>query len=78
MAEALELITAGEMRELLRAVYGREGEGKLPGVVARGLRDPALALGASGRARPHPLWLAAFLLALVMLGSFVIFTGLER
>ncbi len=72
-----QLIDAERMRELLRAIYAEDAEASLPSAFARALRDPAMPLDAVGRSRPHPLWLALFLIALVAAASFFVFTLLE-
>jgi hypothetical protein len=78
MTEAPQFISAEEMRELLRTVYAGELEGRLLAGVARGLRHPAMPLDPVGRQRPHPLWLALLLIALLAATSFAVFTVLER
>lgn len=77
MGEAPELITAAEMRKLLRALYAGDPEGKLLSNLARGLRDPAMPLDATGRSRLNPLWLTLLLLSLAIALSFAVFTILE-
>lgn len=78
MAEAPQFISAEKVRELLRHVYKGDREDRLLAGIARGLRDPAMPLDAAGRWRPHPLWLALSLIALLAAASFVVFTALER
>ena len=78
MAETPQFISAEEMRELLRRVYAGDREDRLLAGIARGLRDPAMPFDADGRWRPHPLWLALSLIALLAAASFLLFTALER
>lgn len=78
MAETPQFISAEKMRELLRHVYAGDREDRLLAGTARGLRDPAMPLDAVGRRRPHPLWFALSLIALLAAASFVVFTALER
>lgn len=78
MAETPQFVSAEKMRELLRNVYAGDREDRLLAGIARGLRDPAMPLDAAGRRRPHPLWLALSLIALLAAASFLVFTVLER
>ena len=78
MPETPQFISAETMRRLLRNVYASDHEGGLMARIARGLRDPAIPLGSGGRSRPHPLWLALFVISLVAAASFALFTMLER
>jgi len=78
MGQELQFIGASEMRELLRAVYAGDSEGKLLTGMVRRLRDPAMPFDASGRSRPHPLGLALLLIFMVAAASFFVFTLLGR
>ena len=50
-------ISEWEMRVLLHEAYSRDTEKSFLTGLIRRLADPAMAVGAKNRFRPHPLWL---------------------
>jgi hypothetical protein len=78
MPETPQFISAETMRQVVRKLYAGDQEDRLLAGIARGLRDPAEPLDASGRSRPHPLWLALFVIWLLAAASSVVFAVLER
>lgn len=78
MPETPQFISAETMRQLLRNIYAGDQESRLLAGIARGLRDPAMPLDGEGRSRPHPLWLALFVISLLAAASLAMFTVLER
>jgi len=67
-----------QMRRRLRALFDEDSEHSLAGQIARRIIDPASPVTAGGRPRPHPLWLAVGLSAVVAVVVFTIFSFVER
>jgi hypothetical protein len=62
-----------EMRELLREALAQDPEKSLLGRICRTLQNPA-ELDAEGKRKPHPLWLALSVIALLTVCVFLFFT----
>lgn len=67
-----------QMRQKLRALFKEDSEHSLAGQIARRMIDPASPVTTGGHPRPHPLWLAVGLSAVLAGLVFTLLSFVER